>query len=69
MPTSPALRDQLSKVLHWTPSILNQGFRMGRDRLTSESCCSPDHAAYHVGELVVVRRLLGVWPPPSINSH
>jgi hypothetical protein len=21
-----------------------------------------DHAAYHVGELVVVRRLLGIWP-------
>jgi len=22
-----------------------------------------DHTAYHVGELVVVRRLLGAWPP------
>jgi hypothetical protein len=22
-----------------------------------------DHAAYHVGELIVVRRLLGAWPP------
>jgi hypothetical protein len=23
-----------------------------------------DHTAYHVGELVVVRRLLGLWPSP-----
>jgi hypothetical protein len=22
-----------------------------------------DHTAYHIGELVVVRRLLGAWPP------
>ncbi len=22
-----------------------------------------DHAAYHVGELIVLRRLLGAWPP------
>jgi hypothetical protein len=21
-----------------------------------------DHAAYHVGELIVIRRLLGIWP-------
>jgi hypothetical protein len=23
-----------------------------------------DHGAYHVGQLVLVRRLLGCWPPP-----
>jgi uncharacterized damage-inducible protein DinB len=23
-----------------------------------------DHTAYHVGQLVVVRQLLGAWPPP-----
>lgn len=23
-----------------------------------------DHTAYHVGQLVMVRRLLGAWPPP-----
>lgn len=23
-----------------------------------------DHAAYHVGQIVLVRRLLGAWPPP-----
>jgi len=22
-----------------------------------------DHAAYHIGQLVLVRRLLGAWPP------
>jgi hypothetical protein len=30
-----------------------------------ELLLAADHAAYHVGELVVVRRLLGVWPPSS----
>jgi uncharacterized damage-inducible protein DinB len=30
-----------------------------------ELLLAADHAAYHVGELVVVRRLLGAWPPPS----
>jgi len=22
-----------------------------------------DHASYHTGEIVIVRRLLGAWPP------
>ena len=30
-----------------------------------ELLLAADHAAYHVGELVVVRRLLGVWPGPE----
>jgi len=28
-----------------------------------ELLLAADHAAYHVGELVAVRRLLGAWPP------
>jgi hypothetical protein len=28
-----------------------------------ELLLAADHAAYHVGELVTVRRLLGAWPP------
>ncbi|MFL5450072.1 MAG: DinB family protein [Gemmatimonadales bacterium] len=28
-----------------------------------EILLAADHAAYHIGELVVVRRLLGAWPP------
>ena len=28
-----------------------------------ELLLAADHAAYHLGELVVVRRLLGSWPP------
>jgi hypothetical protein len=27
-----------------------------------ELVLAADHAAYHIGELVVVRRLLGIWP-------
>lgn len=30
-----------------------------------ELLLAADHAAYHVGELVVVRRLLGAWPGPG----
>jgi hypothetical protein len=28
-----------------------------------ELLLAADHATYHIGELVVVRRLLGAWPP------
>jgi DinB superfamily len=27
-----------------------------------EIVLAADHAAYHVGELIVIRRLLGIWP-------
>ncbi|HEX2249340.1 MAG TPA: DinB family protein [Gemmatimonadales bacterium] len=30
-----------------------------------ELLLAADHAAYHLGELIVVRRLLGAWPPSS----
>jgi uncharacterized damage-inducible protein DinB len=30
-----------------------------------ELLLAADHAAYHVGELIVVRRLLGAWPSTS----
>jgi hypothetical protein len=33
-----------------------------------ELLLAADHAAYHVGELVVVRRLLGVWPGSGGHS-
>ena len=29
-----------------------------------EALLAADHNAYHVGQLVAVRRLLGIWPPP-----
>jgi uncharacterized damage-inducible protein DinB len=30
-----------------------------------ELLLAADHAAYHIGQLVIVRRLLGAWPPAS----
>jgi uncharacterized damage-inducible protein DinB len=30
-----------------------------------ELLLAADHAAYHIGELIVVRRLLGAWPPST----
>ncbi len=37
-----------------------EGQTYGRELLLAA-----DHAAYHLGELVVVRRLLDAWPPPA----
>jgi len=34
-----------------------------RSTLLREALLAADHAAYHVGQLVLVRRLLGAWPP------
>lgn len=34
----------------------------GKATLLREALLMIDHTAYHVGQLVVVRRLLGVWP-------
>jgi len=33
--------------------------------LLRELILAADHTAYHVGELIVVRRLLGIWPPAA----
>ncbi|HSJ75865.1 MAG TPA: hypothetical protein VK899_06765, partial [Gemmatimonadales bacterium] len=33
-----------------------------------EILLAADHAAYHIGELVVVRRLLGAWPPGNAKA-
>lgn len=30
-----------------------------------ELVLAADHAAYHIGEIVLVRRLLGLWKPPG----
>lgn len=32
--------------------------------LLREALLVADHNAYHVGQLITVRRLLGAWPPP-----
>jgi uncharacterized damage-inducible protein DinB len=33
-----------------------------------ELLLAADHAAYHIGELIVVRRLLGAWPPSEMKG-
>ncbi len=33
-----------------------------------EALLLADHNAYHVGQIVAVRRLLGLWPPLSNDS-
>lgn len=34
-----------------------------------ELLLAADHAAYHLGQLIVVRRLLGAWPAPRPLEH
>lgn len=36
--------------------------------LFGETCLIIDHNAYHLGEIVSVRRLLGAWPPRKTKS-
>lgn len=43
----------LTEVLPWSESAT----------LLREALLAADHAAYHVGQIVLVRRLLGAWPP------
>lgn len=31
--------------------------------LVREAVLTADHAAYHVGQIVLLRRMLGIWPP------
>ena len=37
--------------------------------LAREAMLAADHAAYHLGQIVDVRRLLGVWPPAEDDEE
>jgi len=77
MATVDPLREQLARVLAFArdreafqalardPAIdLHATIPHGQGQTyLRELLLAADHAAYHVGELVVVRRLLGSWPP------
>jgi len=43
-------------VIWWSPSRMVMA-----KSLLREALLIADHNAYHVGEIIVVRRLLGVW--------
>lgn len=63
--TIAAIRNDLEKfqALVANPSTdLFKPFRWGQGQnLLREALLIADHSAYHVGEIVVLRRLLGIW--------
>ena len=52
-----------AKVDLFVPIAWGQG-----QTLFHEACLIIDHNAYHLGEIVTVRRLLGAWPPRETKS-
>ncbi len=73
-PSSPAAWDQTIAAIHadlatflallQNPAAdLSKPFRWGDGQnLLREALLIADHNAYHLGELVILRRLLGSWP-------
>ncbi len=56
-------REKFEALLLKEDSDLFKVFRWGNGQnLLREALLIGDHTAYHLGELIVIRRLLGVWP-------
>ena len=59
-------REQFEALLMKPEADLAKPFRWGEGQnLLREALLIADHNAYHLGELLVVRRLLGAWEPPA----
>ena len=55
-------RETFERLISRPEADLVKPFRWGEGQnLLREALLIVDHAAYHVGELVVLRRLLGIW--------
>lgn len=56
-------REQFEVLLQKADVDLFKPFRWGNGQnLLREALLIGDHTAYHLGELIVLRRLLGAWP-------
>jgi uncharacterized damage-inducible protein DinB len=54
---------EFEKLLHARADKLDEPFAWGDGQtLLREALLIADHNAYHTGQLVLVRRLLGIWP-------
>ncbi len=59
-------REQFEQLLARPEADLVRPFRWGDGQnLLREALLIADHNAYHLGELLVVRRLLGAWKAPA----
>jgi DinB superfamily len=57
-------REQFIKLISNSKADLFAPLASGQGQtLFHEACLIFDHNAYHLGEIVTVRRLLGAWPP------
>jgi hypothetical protein len=55
-------RDAFKQLIQKPGADLTKPFRWGTGQnLLREALLIGDHAAYHIGELIVLRRLLGCW--------
>ena len=55
-------RKKFEELIARPEADLTKAFRWGEGQnLLREALLIADHTAYHVGELVVLRRLLGIW--------
>lgn len=55
-------RETFEKLLSKPDADLYKPFRWGEGQnLLREALLIADHTAYHVGELILLRRLLGIW--------
>ena len=62
-------REQFIKLISSPKADLFAPLAWGEGQtLFHEACLIIDHNAYHLGELVTVRRLLRVWPPRETKS-
>lgn len=62
-------REQFIKLISNAKADLFSPFTWGQGQtLFHEACLLIDHNAYHLGEIVTVRRLLGIWPSQKTKS-
>lgn len=55
-------REAFEKLILRPEADLYKPFRWGEGQnLLREALLIADHAAYHIGELILIRRLLGIW--------
>ena len=62
-------REQFIKLISNSKADLFAPLAWGEGQtLFHEACLIIDHNAYHLGEMVMVRHLLGAWPPNKTKS-
>ena len=59
-------REAFAELLADEGRDLFEPFAWGQGQtLLREALLIADHNAYHIGQMVTLRQLLGIWPPPS----